>query len=101
MVNDSLLRGKLKLIICSYCLACFFMFETPPKQVKPYLNNRKDQGDLGDLFHGQPHNMNRWLKWLSPGLLVKRWLLLSATGVLLTGLGVANLGSANADSSFN
>ncbi len=65
------------------------MFETPPKQVKPYLNNRKDQGDLGDLFHGQPHNMNRWLKWLSPGLLVKRWLLLSATGVLLTGLGVA------------
>ena len=30
-----------------------------------------------------------WFKWLSPGLLVKRWLLLSATGVLLTSLGLA------------
>lgn len=30
-----------------------------------------------------------WFKWLAPGLLVKRWLLLSAGGVLLTILGVA------------
>ncbi|HEY9812597.1 MAG TPA: gluconeogenesis factor YvcK family protein [Candidatus Sericytochromatia bacterium] len=33
--------------------------------------------------------VHRWFKWLSPGLLVKRWLLLSAGGVLLTSLGVA------------
>ncbi len=36
-----------------------------------------------------PHRFNRWFKWLAPGLLVKRWLLLSASGVLLTSLGVA------------
>lgn len=33
--------------------------------------------------------MNRWFKWLAPGILVKRWLLLSAGGVLLTSLGFA------------
>ncbi|MGF1480545.1 MAG: uridine diphosphate-N-acetylglucosamine-binding protein YvcK [Cyanophyceae cyanobacterium] len=33
--------------------------------------------------------INHWLKWLFPGLFVKRWLLLSATGVLLTSLGIA------------
>jgi uncharacterized cofD-like protein len=31
----------------------------------------------------------RWFKWLAPGLFVKRWLLLSAGGVLLTILGFA------------
>ena len=36
-----------------------------------------------------PQRVHRWFKWLSPGLLVKRWLLLSAGGVLLTSLGVA------------
>ncbi len=36
-----------------------------------------------------PQRVNRWFKWLAPGLLVKRWLLLSATGVLLTSLGLA------------
>ncbi len=35
------------------------------------------------------HRLNQWFKWLSPGLLVKRWLLLSAGGVLLTSLGLA------------
>lgn len=33
--------------------------------------------------------MYRWFKWLAPGLLVKRWLLISAGGVLLTSLGLA------------
>ena len=34
--------------------------------------------------------MNRnWFKWLSPGILVKRWLLISAVGVLFTSLGLA------------
>ncbi|MCA1992700.1 MAG: YvcK family protein [Coleofasciculus sp. S288] len=36
-----------------------------------------------------PQRVNRWFKWLAPGLLVKRWLLLSASGVLLTSLGLA------------
>lgn len=35
------------------------------------------------------YRVNQWAKWLMPGLLVKRWLLLSATGVLLATLGFA------------
>ncbi|MCS6814384.1 MAG: YvcK family protein, partial [Cyanobacteria bacterium] len=31
----------------------------------------------------------RWVKWLTPGLFVKRWLLLSVGGVFLTMLGIA------------
>jgi uncharacterized cofD-like protein len=30
-----------------------------------------------------------WLKWLRPGLFVKRWLLVSTLGVILVGLGIA------------
>lgn len=33
--------------------------------------------------------VHQWFKWLSPGLLVKRWLLISASGVVLASLGVA------------
>ena len=32
---------------------------------------------------------NRWFKWMLPGILVKRWLLTSAAGVILTALGLA------------
>ena len=35
------------------------------------------------------YRVNRWFKWLSPGLFVKRWLLLSATGFCLAVLGGA------------
>lgn len=35
-----------------------------------------------------PRRVNRWVKWLAPGLLVKRWLFLSVSGVLLAGLGL-------------
>jgi uncharacterized cofD-like protein len=35
------------------------------------------------------HRVNQWFKWLSPGLSVKRWLLISIGGVLLAGLGLA------------
>jgi len=38
------------------------------------------------LRNGRVH---QWFKWLSPGLLVKRWLLISASGVVLTSLGLA------------
>ncbi|MDE5090172.1 MAG: YvcK family protein [Trichodesmium sp. St16_bin2-tuft] len=33
--------------------------------------------------------ISQWFKWLAPGLFFKRWLLLSAAGVLLTSLGLA------------
>ena len=36
-----------------------------------------------------PPRVNRWFKWLAPGLLVKRWLFLSTAGVLLVGVGTA------------
>ncbi|MGD1873179.1 MAG: uridine diphosphate-N-acetylglucosamine-binding protein YvcK [Mastigocoleus sp.] len=36
-----------------------------------------------------PRRVNQWFKWLSPGLSVKRWLLISITGVILACLGLA------------
>jgi uncharacterized cofD-like protein len=36
-----------------------------------------------------PHRVNQWFKWLSPGLSVKRWLLISVGGVVLASLGFA------------
>ncbi len=35
------------------------------------------------------YRVNQWFKWLSPGLSVKRWLLISVGGVLLASLGLA------------
>ncbi|NER79103.1 MAG: YvcK family protein, partial [Leptolyngbya sp. SIO1D8] len=35
-----------------------------------------------------PRRVNRFVKWLAPGLLVKRWLFLSVGGVLLVGFGL-------------
>jgi uncharacterized cofD-like protein len=35
------------------------------------------------------HRKNRWVLWLAPGLLVKRWILLSIGGVILVALGLA------------
>lgn len=38
----------------------------------------------------RPHQrVNQWFKWLAPGILIKRWLLISAAGVILTSLGLA------------
>ncbi|WP_414620568.1 gluconeogenesis factor YvcK family protein [Calothrix sp. CCY 0018] len=36
-----------------------------------------------------PHRVNQWFKWLSPGLSVKRWFLISVAGIVLSGLGLA------------
>ncbi|MDY7020457.1 MAG: gluconeogenesis factor YvcK family protein, partial [Cyanobacteriota bacterium] len=36
-----------------------------------------------------PRRLQQWFKWLAPGLLVKRWLLISVAGILLTSLGLA------------
>ncbi|BAU63508.1 hypothetical protein STA3757_08730 [Stanieria sp. NIES-3757] len=33
--------------------------------------------------------VNQWFKWLSPGLFIKRWLLISASGLAIAVLGVA------------
>ncbi|NRB07228.1 MAG: YvcK family protein [Richelia sp.] len=35
------------------------------------------------------YRVNQWFKWLSPGLSVKRWLLISLGGVILAALGLA------------
>lgn len=37
---------------------------------------------------GSSRRVNRLVWWLAPGLLLKRWLFLSVTGVLLVGLGI-------------
>ena len=36
-----------------------------------------------------PHRVNQWFKWLSPGLSVKRWFLISMVGLVLASLGLA------------
>lgn len=36
-----------------------------------------------------PYRAKQWFKWLSPGLSLKRWLVVSATGMVLTLLGIA------------
>jgi uncharacterized cofD-like protein len=35
------------------------------------------------------HRVNQWFKWLSPGLSIKRWLLISIGGMLMAALGLA------------
>lgn len=39
--------------------------------------------------HRTPPRVGHWFKWLAPGLFVKRWLFISAVGVVLAGLGFA------------
>jgi len=49
----------------------------------------KSNFSLGKFRKANSRVIGQWFKWLAPGLFVKRWLLLSAAGVLLTSLGVA------------
>ncbi len=44
---------------------------------------------LGFFNYRSPRMINQWFKWLSPGLFVKRWMAISATGVLIASLGLA------------
>jgi uncharacterized cofD-like protein len=46
-------------------------------------------GNLSSVRKKAPQQVNRWFKWLSPGLFVKRWLLISAGGLFLSALGLA------------
>jgi uncharacterized cofD-like protein len=48
-----------------------------------------DRGKLANGSKRTPKQINLWFKWLSPGLLVKRWLAISAIGVVLTILGLS------------
>ena len=59
----------------------------PP--VKRALRKLKTEKKLAAVRRRTPRQVDLLVKWLSPGLFVKRWLLLSATGVLLTSLGLA------------
>ena len=45
--------------------------------------------NLSSVRKKAPYKVNRWFKWLSPGLFVKRWLLISVIGLFLTILGGA------------
>jgi uncharacterized cofD-like protein len=46
-------------------------------------------GNLSSVRKKAPQQVNKWFKWLSPGLFVKRWLLISAGGLFLSALGLA------------
>lgn len=52
-------------------------------------NLKVEPPDLTTVRRLTPRRVNHWFKWLAPGLLVKRWLLISVAGVLLTSLGIA------------
>ncbi|MGF1457782.1 MAG: hypothetical protein ACFBSG_02015 [Leptolyngbyaceae cyanobacterium] len=49
---------------------------------------RRLRNETNRLTPAPPRQVNRALKWLAPGLLVKRWLFLSVGGVLLVGVGI-------------
>ncbi|ACK71054.1 protein of unknown function UPF0052 and CofD [Gloeothece citriformis PCC 7424] len=60
---------------------------SPLKQALRRLSSERSR--LTNMSKTTPRRVNRWFKWLSPGLFVKRWLLISLAGVFLTLLGVA------------
>ncbi len=63
------------------------MLITPLKRV---LNSfRSEQAQFSSVKQSTRKNVNSWFKWLSPGLFVKRWLVISVAGVLLIFLGIA------------
>jgi uncharacterized cofD-like protein len=56
----------------------------------PFVRFKKSLRNIKqESLHRAPHRVGQWFKWLAPGLFVKRWLLLSAGGVVLVGLGLA------------
>ncbi|WP_017304189.1 gluconeogenesis factor YvcK family protein [Spirulina subsalsa] len=50
---------------------------------------RLEKIHLAAVSRRTPKEMNHWFKWLAPGILIKRWLLISVTGFVLTVLGIA------------
>jgi len=61
---------------------------SPFKQTLRELNAQKGK-IAASVGRKTPKRVNRWFKWLSPGLFVKRWLLISLSGVFLTSFGLA------------
>ena len=61
---------------------------SPFKQTLRELNAQKEK-IAASVGRKTPKRVNRWFKWLSPGLFVKRWLLISLAGVFLTSFGLA------------
>ncbi len=58
--------------------------------LKQALRTIKYESRIAWSFNGKtPRRVNQWFKWLAPGLLVKRWMLISAGGVLLAVIGLA------------
>jgi uncharacterized cofD-like protein len=56
----------------------------PIASIKRVLKNLRQESPTGTRYR-----VNQWFKWLSPGLFIKRWLLISASGMLLACLGLA------------
>ncbi|XGB44100.1 MAG: YvcK family protein [Nodosilinea sp. LVE1205-7] len=52
------------------------------RSIEKFLVKLQNHGAL------TPARVNRWVWWLAPGLLLKRWLFLSVGGVLLVGTGM-------------
>ncbi len=64
------------------------MSSKPLKSALRKLNSEKRKWGVAVSQH-TPRRVNRWFKWLSPGLFVKRWLLISAIGLGLIFFGLA------------
>ncbi len=64
------------------------MSTSPFKTALRKLNAEKRRWGATVSQH-TPDQVNRWFKWLSPGLFVKRWLLISLVGLGLILLGIA------------
>ena len=58
------------------------------KRVRRQLKARQHQ-KYATVSHFPKRRVSRWFMWLAPGILIKRWLLISVIGVLLTTIGVA------------
>ncbi|MCT0254248.1 MULTISPECIES: gluconeogenesis factor YvcK family protein [unclassified Synechocystis] len=51
---------------------------------------KTEQRKLGNrVSQRTPPRVNRWFKWMAPGLFVKRWMVISAVGLTLIFLGLA------------
>ena len=61
---------------------------SPFKSALRKLNAEKRKWGVTMSQH-TPRRVNRWFKWLAPGLFVKRWLLISSIGISFLILGLA------------
>ncbi|MEB3189636.1 MAG: gluconeogenesis factor YvcK family protein [Snowella sp.] len=64
------------------------MSTSPLKSLLRRLNAEKRKWGAS-VSQRTPQRVNSWFKWLSPGLFVKRWLLISSIGLSMTFLGLA------------